>query len=63
MRRILVAIDLQEDSVTALQWVIENVVRDGDEIHVVHIAKLKVTCFSLQNYLALVCSYFYLYFS
>lgn len=43
-RRIVVAIDLQEDSKKALHWLIDNVLKTGDDVHVVHVAKLKVSC-------------------
>lgn len=42
MRRIIAAIDLQDDSKTALTWLIQNVARETDEVHIVHVAKLKV---------------------
>ena len=41
-RRIVVAIDLQDDSKKALNWLIDNVLKNGDDVHVVHVAKLKV---------------------
>ena len=41
-RRIIVAIDLKEDSEKALHWFMDNVLKEGDEVHVVHVAKLKV---------------------
>ena len=41
-RRIVIATDLQDDSQKALYWLLDNVVKAGDDIHVVHVAKLKV---------------------
>ena len=37
------AADLKEDSQKALLWMLRNVYRHGDVIHLVHVAKLKVT--------------------
>ena len=42
MRRTILALDLTEDSKYALQWLIENVARADDEIHLCHVAKIKV---------------------
>lgn len=50
MRRIVIAVDLKEDSKKAVGWTIENVTMSEDEVHVVHVAKLKVLrCFMFPS--------------
>jgi structural maintenance of chromosome 2 len=36
-RRIVVAVDASEDSIDAFTWVIKNLVKPGDELHLLHV--------------------------
>jgi nucleotide-binding universal stress UspA family protein len=40
-RKIVLATDLAKDSERALDWVLKNVYKSGDQFHIVHVAKLK----------------------
>jgi nucleotide-binding universal stress UspA family protein len=40
-RKVVVATDLAEDSERALDWTLKNVYKQGDQFHIVHVAKLK----------------------
>lgn len=40
-RDIVVAIEHTEAGLHAVQWVLDNIYRDGDVIHVIHVAKIK----------------------
>jgi len=41
VRNLVVATDLAEDSERALDWILKNVYKPGDDFHIVHVAKLK----------------------
>lgn len=52
MRRYLVACDLSEESVYAIEWAIGTVLRDGDEAIVVSVIETDTKCaflFPIQN--------------
>ena len=42
-RKVVVATDLAEDSERALDWTLKNVYKQGDQFHIVHVAKLKAS--------------------
>lgn len=42
-RQLVFAVDLKDEAHRALLWVLRNVYRPGDTIHLVHVAKLKVS--------------------